>query len=92
MLIPKFTIRQLMVIIAIFGGFSAILGFAARGSIVAHSAGIVILGLIVPLGVMAFIYWTLFAITKSLPGESLPIGPKKPHPNPKPEFKGGGEE
>lgn len=56
----------------------AILGFAARGNVFAYGLGIAILGLVVPLATYAFAYWTLLAVSKTLPSTGLPIGPTKP--------------
>jgi hypothetical protein len=42
--------------------------------------GIAILGLVVPLCMYALIYWTLFAVSKAIPGTRLPLGPLHPVP------------
>ena len=80
-----------MLAVAVFGGISAILGFAARGNIVAHATGIVLIGLVVPFTVMAALYWSALGLIKALPGQSLPVGaslPKKAeNPNTTPESK-----
>ena len=78
MLLPKFTIRQLMLLMVAVAFVCAILGFAARGSPFAYGLGIAILGLIVPLATGAFVYWTLLGITKATHHNELPIGPSKP--------------
>ncbi len=81
MLLPKYTIRQLL-IATVFAAFvCAILGFAARGNMFAYGLGIAILGLVVPLATYALMYWTLLAISKAIPGTRLPIGPSTPVPH-----------
>ena len=78
MLLPKYTIRQLMIATVLAAFICAILGFAARGNVFAYGLGIAILGLVVPLATYAFVYWTLLAVSKTLPGSRLPIGPAHP--------------
>ena len=78
MLLPKFTIRQLMGATVIAAFVCAILGFAARGSIAAYGLGIAIVGLVVPLATYAFVYWTLIGLSKATHKSDLPIGPTKP--------------
>lgn len=75
MLLPTYTIRQLLIGTVFAAFICAILGFAARGNVFAYGLGIAILGLVVPLAAYAFIYWTLWAVSKALPGTGLPIGP-----------------
>ena len=65
MLLPKFTIRQLMLIIVIFAFCSAILGWAARGSYLAYGLGIAMIGLIIPFSVYAVVYWTLVGLSNA---------------------------
>lgn len=47
-LIPKFSIRQLLLATIVFGGISALFGFAARGSLIAYGLGFAIVALIIP--------------------------------------------
>ncbi len=63
MLLPKFTIRQLMMIIVVFAICSAILGWAARGSYLAYGLGVAMIGLVVPFSVYAAVYWTLVGLS-----------------------------
>ena len=78
MLLPKYTIRQLLIGTVFAAFICAILGFAARGNVLAFGLGIAILGLVVPLATFAFVYWTLLAVSKAMPGTGLPIGPTHP--------------
>ncbi len=47
-MIPKFSIRQLLLATIVFGGVSALFGFAFRGSLVAYGLGFAIVALIIP--------------------------------------------
>lgn len=55
-LIPSFSIRQLLMATIVFASVSALLGFAYRGSLVAFGLGFAILALIIPALVFSGIY------------------------------------
>ena len=78
MLIPKYTLRQLMLGMVIAAFVCTILGFAAGGNVLAYGLGVALLGLVIPLATMALVYWVLVIVYPSNPGASLPIGPNKP--------------
>jgi len=72
MLLPRFTIRQMLLAMVGFSFICMVLGFAARGSVVAHGMGLAMVGLFVPFGVYAVVYWTVLAASRILPGVRTP--------------------
>ena len=57
MLLPKFSIRQLMYVTAGFCLIAMILGWSVRGDVFAYGLGLAIVGLVVPLAVYQAFYW-----------------------------------
>jgi len=72
MLLPKYTIRQLLIGMVGVALVCMVLGFAARGNVVAHGMGLAIVGLFVPVAIYAAVYWTVLAFSKALPGGQTP--------------------
>lgn len=64
MLAPKFTIRQLLIGMIGLAVVSAILGWAARGNIVAYGLSLSIVGLFIPF----LTYAAIYLITKPIFG------------------------
>lgn len=58
MLIPKFSIRQMLQAMVVLGIVSACMAGAMRGSIVAIGLSVAIVGLVVPFGVYACLHWS----------------------------------
>jgi hypothetical protein len=72
MLLPKFTIRQLLLGMVGVSVVCMVLAFAARGNVVAYGMGLAVLGVFVPLGVYAAVYWAVLSFSKILPGAQVP--------------------
>ena len=72
MLLPKFTIRQMLLIMVGFAFISMIFGFAARGSVVAYGMGVAMLGIFVPFALYGLVYWIVLILSQLLPGGATP--------------------
>ena len=83
MLLPRFTIRQLLLCMVGVAFVCMVLGFAARGNVVAWGMGLAMLGLFIPIGVYAAVYWFTLGVSKILPGPTTPMildaNPSIPH-------------
>jgi len=63
MLLPKVTIRQLLLGMTILGLYSMLLSWAAQGSVVGYSLSLAIALLIVPFASYSFVYWALCGLS-----------------------------
>jgi len=62
MLIPKFSISQMLAAMAGLAIVSACLASAARGGVVAFGLSVALAGLIVPLVLATVLYWSSFSM------------------------------
>lgn len=74
-MLPKFSIRQMMIGTAVLALFSAVLGWAARGSVLAYGMGIACLLLVIPFSVFAILYWISYLVARTFTSRSI-AGPK----------------
>ncbi|MCH2181178.1 MAG: hypothetical protein MK108_04155 [Mariniblastus sp.] len=68
MLIPKVTIRQMLLGMTILGFYSMILSWAAQGSVIGYSLSVSIALLILPFAAYAAVYWLLFGLSSMVHG------------------------
>lgn len=61
-MIPKFSIRQLLLMMIAVGVISACMAGASRGNRVAFGLSVAIIGTIVPLTVYALVHWVGFLL------------------------------
>ena len=63
---PKFSIRQMLVVMIVIGVISACMAGASRGNRVAFGLSIAIIGSILPFAVFAVVHWFSFALASVL--------------------------
>ena len=78
MIAPKFSLRQLFLIFIGVAAVCSLLGFAARGSMMAYGLGVAILGSIVPFFLYGAVYWAAYYGSALLLGDQVKPDDKKP--------------
>ena len=64
MLLPKITLRHIMIAVTVLAFYCAAIASAARGNVVAYSMSLSIALLLIPFAFYGIVYWTLFGFAR----------------------------